>query len=202
MKPPYAFRVSDPDEYSDSAAIVFAWTESDAQSRGNINFWVDFDELHTIPVQREPQYDQYAPLGYVPPVKLIKDGWHLPCDCCGTMVDADSENDDTGEFHEYCQDGQFFYCSPECKDSHKSRMAQSKIIRQQVKAVLASKYKGIRAISVHVNTDEVVAWFQFPGGHRRAKWVSCDPEYVTIVKPDLGAWESAFGKVVEVTEIQ
>ena len=200
-KPPFAFQVSDPDEDSSEAVIVFAWTEGQARSRGASFLWCDFDELHTVPVKRLPDYDQYHALGYVPPVQLIHDGWNLPCDCCDVMVDLDAEDEETGEPLDFCEVGNRLYCSDSCRDSHEEYRVRSRIRRSQAKACLMSRYPGISRLSTWLNDEEVGASFSFPGGRHRATWTSKMPNHTTICAVDLPAWEAAFGKIKEAVEV-
>ncbi len=70
---------------------------------------------------RCPQYDQFAPVGFVPPRVLLEDGWSLCCRECDRMFDEENEQEDEDTEDEYIYPdpvfvGSWTYCSQRCRD--------------------------------------------------------------------------------------
>ena len=181
MKPPkpklaYTCRIQDEAPYG--AYIKFA------HSKNQLLRKEEFDE-----VERTPQHDRFAELGYIPAKQLHNDGWTLCCDECEKEV-----NDEGWDYEEDVQLNPVFvksrvYCSQQCySDCLNSRIA----VRRRKEGVikfLTSKYPGIEVRYCHVDRDRSYVNFKFPGGQGDVDWNDADPNHVRIQQRDLEAWQ-------------
>jgi hypothetical protein len=148
--------------------------------------------------QRAPEYDQFADLGYVPPMQLLSDGWYLCCDECGRRSDCEEEEDDDGNpllSVEAMAVDSYFFCGRQCYAGWARQKTDWEA--RKVDAVESLHkflpYPGIAHISVFGTMDETCVDFTFPGSKHRVSWIFGEKSF-TVNRGDVEALNLWRGK--------
>lgn len=134
--------------------------------------------------ERCPEYDEYWRQKQVPTQRLINDGWRLECEQCYTVVDNDywDYENDVGLIGGKVIDN-LVLCSSKCVQAYN----KEKRIRQQIKAVVHSKWPRVRVAGISV--DKLGCYLDF-GGMQYANWDAKNSDSVLINPKDKETWEN------------
>ncbi len=167
-------------ENEDEANIVFAASEAELEESG---------EWETI--RREPGYDCYSEMPFVPAGLLVQNGWWFECWECTTRVDDDRWDYELDEPLEPVYRGRAVFCSSSCEHTYLEDMRFRKEKKDQGLQYLEKKFPGITIKGTFfTNLCENVS-FNFPGGKYVAEWERSDKgEFVSIRPEDLEAWNA------------
>lgn len=137
-------------------------------------------------VSRAPQYDEHWPLGYVPPLQLLEEGWWWNCPECDYEFSADEFrwDDERPEQPTPVSIKNWLYCSPDCAKEARKKAQLRRLQSAQVKAVLMSQLPNCTL--TYVSPD--FARFRFPGCRWAATWRSAQPDRYEINALDHDAW--------------
>lgn len=180
---PYAYlcQCTDFDDYP-CEDIVFALSEEHACEVA------DDQSYDPESAKRAPQYDEHWPLGYVPPLQLLAEGWHWRCPECDREFSSDEfrQDDEHPEPPDPTPDRRRLYCSPKCAESASSKAELRRLRCAQIKAVITSQCPG--AVITSLSPGRVQ--FRFPGAKRSAAWSVKAPNQYAIDAGDLIAWKN------------
>jgi hypothetical protein len=104
-----AFQVDDTCE--GCSTIVFHHHGLAAKRIGADELGYDFDEVNC---SRAAEFDQFAELGYIPPIEQVKRGWWFKCLNCHTHISEDEF--DISDLVEHGRSG--IFCSKACHKEH------------------------------------------------------------------------------------
>lgn len=177
-------------EIDEGAEIVFARTREQAEKFGCGMFGVD-----SVNCRREPGYDKWARLKYVPKDLMLEDGWRFECDNCYAMIDSSHKTyDEDDKPHEInpvvALGGKLIFCCPACFKAYQEKRKERDMRQTMALYRLTSTYLGGREFWVQGGFDEcpVYGSFKFPGGKGKADWSSEDPGHVMVQRRDVAAW--------------
>jgi hypothetical protein len=182
-----AYLISVNDDEDSGAIIVFAGTENEARNIGAAELLTDSESVEAV---RNPEYDRYSDLGYVPIKVLYDDNWWFECWHCQVKVYDDCENEDEeGNFLEPVFERQRLFCSEACRHDFYVRVNANRQERDAVKQHLFVRLPGIAIASCHGGGEHGV-WveFSFPGGKYGVRWNSKDPDTFLVTVGDKENW--------------
>ncbi|MCA9368265.1 hypothetical protein KC887_08500, partial [Candidatus Kaiserbacteria bacterium] len=146
-------------------------------------------------LERQPAYDDWAELGYVPPLVLIADGWHFECDHCGFEVDQDDDGKPVAI-------GRRVFCNENCAAIHVVRGAELFRRRDRLWSIVLERWPWARPRMISVgcpgscdcftsDRDNVFARLVFSGDRVGNNHYCLGCGQLTICNGDAEAWAAA-----------
>lgn len=185
------FRADDSDPFSeDRGDIVFltpleACREIDRADRDD----------HT-PLKRTPAWDEFAELGYVPPLELLRAGWRLPCWHCDREIDADDGLEDV------TSSMRAVFCGQACFDAWTARRAEIHARKERLAKIAAECWPWAEISSAFNGSpgtckcfgddhENVAARLTFAGARVNNNHFCLGCGKLTICRGDYKAWKQA-----------
>jgi hypothetical protein len=177
-KRPVAFYCANEDE----AQLLFLHSANQARRT---------DEWETI--ERRPEYDCFAELGFIPDGLLFQDGWSSFCWECDRTIDSDCwDYEEDVELHPVFE-GQRSFCSEACCNGWHEERRRRRELKAEAIALVTNRYPGSVIESVSVGlfgpTSKQRVEFSVPGV-AGVVWDSAEPDFVLIRKYDLEDWQA------------
>lgn len=184
----------------DISTIVFAEDEDSALEAGyHKGYYASSDDL--VP-RRTPEYDQYADLGYVPPMVLLEKGWVFSCNQCGTRVDEENEQEmpldiESEEDYYYpdpISEGSEVYCSTDCYINYLESWRTIRKHRKAAREYVLLHYPLLTDMHVYGGGRDYKVFVDFDFGGKHAMNVVFDAEagkleQFSVRIQDLEAWD-------------
>jgi|GEM_PF-3146010 hypothetical protein len=187
-----AWYVEDEEEGAD---IVFALEKAQAAVAGACKLW---SEPEILKVERLPEYDHYAALGYVPAEILYNDGWTFECPHCFCNVSKNNEEEDERwEPLEPKFNRKVAFCSRDCQADFNAKSKRIQEEKDKAQKYLLELFPGISFTRCWggYELNPLVVEFHFPGGVKAVRWEAKDPKQLDVIKTDLDAWNSFIGTI-------
>jgi hypothetical protein len=189
--------------------VVFAKSEKAAKQRVGAIGDGSWDNEYLSKVEREPKFDKFAGLGYVPLKDKFEHGWtDIECDWCGREI-SDSAignfEDELLDWEEDHYEGEsspepynpqfegrnMAFCCTNCQTMWHQAIAKHKEKKAEIKKYIEEKYPecSIKSVTGGFRNFPVYVEFTFPGGKYSVKYRTDMPDIVSVSQCDVELWK-------------
>jgi hypothetical protein len=212
-----AYYIEVNDSWEVEGEIVFAKSEKKAKQQAWRISVGDWDVEHIDKVERKPEFDKFANLGYVPLKEQFEAGWRgIECDWCGREISNFAIENYEDELAEYLTlsdkektdwEGNYYYldsepynpqfegkdlgfCCLDCQTKwHKSRNSLNKL-KLNIQDMLKTKYPDctIKYAKGNFRSQTVSFDLTVPELQYKVTYESEYPDTMLVNKCDIDAW--------------
>lgn len=208
-----AYYIGVDDTWEPVGEVVFAKSVEAAKRKADIG---DYTTEEINRVERQPHYDKYADLGYIPVSELYEDGWWFECHECYRKVSLSEEDEYLWEVKEWNKlseeekegleppreySAQFegkdrVFCSVECQTKWHQSRDNLKKLKADTQTMLEAKYPDclIKYAGGWYDKQTVSFDLTVPGLQYKVTYESDHPDTMLVYKSDMDAWETYRGR--------